>query len=704
MTRRLAWLLLLLDVTASAFGAEEIKLEARPHDAVRIKGIKDPILGTIEKLDLQTLRFRKVNGEGCTWDRSQVVSILRRCTLQESYQRAVRAAGSSPSAHLKLHYACLKAGLKKEAFTAVKKAILVDRTHMPAYKKLLAIARASRNRDLELWALSTANDAGVATAPMLIRIAEIYARLGLIGYVEEPLRDAIRIEPRNTKAQVRLVMLELMSGELKLADKRVAGMQKLSPADTNTLVALGQLELAKGRVDLAAAAFHKASLKGTSAEAAAGLGAIYLQREKLIEAEELYAQARAIRPGFTPAIAGQALVYARKGALKKAKALLARISGPGATHPATMIVRGYIAERGGKYREAARIYEAASAAGGANVFALVGAGRCHWRTRNITAATTRFQQALALQPAFVPAIRGMARIAIARTPADAARYHKQLVDLKAVTPEDRVAFAGALMRLQRFGAAAAELAKVKKDTAHKLAALGFLAYAQGKTDDALAHFQAAVKLGDRRYAPTVIRSIKLAESRVSQSYNFDRDDAVVVRDGWNEVEPLGMAISITDKSALIDGKSGAEDRMARLVRREDASFVSIAVEAETETRSSVGVFIGNANGEPAILLYRDASGYAFVSTPGTGKPRRLGSKISPGKFSVAIGVVNLKQGTFALLVNGRLARFGRGGRNWKITVPTLKDVEALDVGLFAEAPAGKIVNCRFHSVKIVRTK
>ena len=460
MTRRLACLLLLLAIPASAFGADIIKLEARPHDIVRIKGIKDPISGTIEKLDDDMLRFRQLNGEGRTWARSQVISILRRCTLQQSYQRAAKAAGASSSAHLKLYEACLKAGLKKEAFAALKKAILVDRTYMPAYDKLLETARASGNRDLELWALSTATDAGVATAPMLIRMAELYALLGLIDNVEVPLRNAIRLDPRNTTAQVRLVMLELMRGKLEPAEKHVAAMLKHSPADVNALVALAQLELAKGRIDDAAAAFRKASLKGTSAEAAAGLGAIHLQRGQLAEAEELYSQARAIRPGFAPAIAGQALVHARKGELQKAKRLLDQVSGPGARRPAMMIVRGYIAELSGKYLDAVKIYEAAGAAGGANVYALAGAGRCHLRSGNQKAAVTRFQQALALQPAFAPAVRGLARIAIARNPADAAKYHKQLIGSKVVTPEDRAAFAGALLG-EFIGAVAAEVAEVR---------------------------------------------------------------------------------------------------------------------------------------------------------------------------------------------------------------------------------------------------
>jgi len=366
-----------------------------------------------------------------------------------------------------------------------------------------------------------------------------------------------------------------------------------------------------------------------------------------------------------------------------------------------MVVRGYIAELSRKYGDAVKIYEAASATGGANVYALAGAGRCLWRVGNRTAAVTRFQQALALQPAFPPAVRGLARIAIARNPAGAAKYHKQLVDLKAVTSEDRVAFAGALLRLQRFGQAAAELAKAG-DTVYARIGLGFLTYAQGKTDDALAHFQAAVKLGDyRRYAASVIRRIKRAESRVAWSDSFDRDDGAEIRNGWSEIEPQGIIIRIDNKSVLIDGKPGTEDRMARLVRSEDTSFVSITVEAETgsETGSSVGVFIGKADEEPAILLYRDASGSAAVFIPGAGRPRRLGNKIRLGKFSVAIGVIDRKRGRFALLINGRPAQ---GRRTY--TVPQLAGAETLDVGLFAEAPAGKNVNCRFHSVKIVRTK
>jgi len=701
MTRAIAFLALFLPVSAAAFGAT-LKLEERKHDIVRIKGIGDPIEGTIEKLDENILRFRKLNGEGRTWPRGEVIEIKRKCTLQQSYQLAAKAAGADPAAHFRLHEACLGAGLKKEAFVELKKAIRVDRKYMPAYEKLLKTARSAGNRDLELWALKGATDAGIATVPMLIRIAELYALLGLTDNAEEPLRNALRADPRNTKVQSRLAMLELMHGEPGRAKKHITAMLEHSPNDPCALVALGQPELAQGRLDKAADALAKAAADAELPEAAAGLGAIHLQRGDLAKAEEYYSQARAIRPGYAPAVAGQALVYARKGWLQRAKTLLREVAASSPKRPAVAAARAYVAELSGEHKAALEMYEAAAALDATNVHALAGAGRCHWRLGDRAKAAERFQQALALRPAFAPALRGLGRIALARNASDAAKYHMQLVTSGAATPEDRVALAGALMRLQRFGEASAELGRAGSDNVHARIGLGFLNYAQGKTDAAILHFKAAVELGDfRRYAASAIRRIQLAESRVSWADSFERPDGPEVLNGWDEHEPPGVSISISKKSVLIDGEPDEKDRTARLSRSEDgSSFVAITAEAETgsEATSFVGVYVALPGQKPAILFGRDgSSGYAVVSI--AGKPRKLGNTIRQGKFTVGIGVIDRRKGTFALLVNGRRAR---GRRSY--TVPSLAGAEELEVGLFARPPDGRRVNSRFHTVKIVRTK
>ena len=129
-------------------------------------------------------------------------------------------------------------------------------------------------------------------------------------------------------------------------------------------------------------------------------------------------------------------------------------------------------------------------------------------------------------------------------------------------------------------------------------------------------------------------------------------------------------------------------------------FVAITAEAETgsEATSFVGVYVALPGQKPAILFGRGGSGQAEVVIPGPGQPRKL-NMIRQGKFTVGIGVIDRGKGTFALLVNGGRAR----GRT-SYTVPSLAGAEKFEVGLFARPPAGRNVNCRFHTVKIVRTK
>ena len=68
MTRPLVALAPLLLLAAAQAG--EFELRARPHDVVQIKTNENPVQGTIEMLDHNQLRFRKLNGEGRTWARS----------------------------------------------------------------------------------------------------------------------------------------------------------------------------------------------------------------------------------------------------------------------------------------------------------------------------------------------------------------------------------------------------------------------------------------------------------------------------------------------------------------------------------------------------------------------------------------------------------------------------------------------------------
>jgi len=678
-----------------------LRLEKRDHDIVRITGIDKPVRGTIVKLDDTVLEFRTLRGIRHVWPRSQVLEVLRKCTLEESYQLATKAAGNDPRAHLRLYDACLKVNLKAQALRELKKAVKVGPKYLPAYSKLLEVARASNDLDMEIGTLEAATRAGVATAPMLIRKAEIYVRLGMVDRAEVPLKAALAINPFDTKADSRLAMIELIQGKPDRAEERVRRMLRRKEArnDPHALVALGQLEFARGDLAKAAEAFEKAAENAKSPAAAASLGAVLLRQGKVGNAARYFAQARLLDPDFVPTLAGEGLVKARGGDLAKAAELLDRAAAAAPRRADVLVARAYVAELAREHAAALKMYKKALILDKPNVYALSGAGRCHWELGDAREARSFFQKALSLRPGFVPALRGLGRVELARNPSQAARYLRQAAESGSATPEDRAALAGALIRLQRFGEAAAELNRAGMDNVHGRIGLGFLAYAQGRADDARSHFAAAVKLGDYRgYAAAAIRRIQRAESRLAWSDGFERPDDPEVRNGWKEIEPRGVSISISGNSLLMDGKPAAAGAVCKLLRSEGASFVSIAAEASTGSESDgfVGVFVAPRGGQP-VLFGRFESGWAAVFVPGLPRPRLLARKIPQGKFTVGLELG--KDGRVRPLVDGRRVRLPAG-----LPLPKLAGATGYDVGLFALPGKGGRINCRFYAVRTVRSK
>jgi tetratricopeptide (TPR) repeat protein len=693
---------LLLLLAAAPTVAAEFQLEAREHDTVVLRSDGKERVGRIDKLDDTVVQFRDLKGIRHHWRRDQIARIERRCTLAESYARAAKRAGNDPAARLRLHAACLKAGLKKKAQAELRTAVRIDPRYGPAYERMLELARKAGDLNAELGVLEAARREDVATSAMLLRLARIYVQIGAVRTAEAPLRKLLLLDPQNAAAESRLAMLELAAGRPKAAAERVDALVRRKTKNPAAWYARGQIELARNRLVPAADAFQRAAEGGRSALATAAFAAVEFRRGMFQSAEQFYSAADALGGGMPAVQAGLGLLAAQQGLHKKATRLLDQAvrSSPG--DAGVLIARAYAAEAVGNTAAALTTYLDAIKADGGNPFAHAGAGRCHLRQKDRASARAAFTQAAVVRPDFAPALRGLAHLDLGKQPAASARRYRAILKSGDATPDDHAGLGMALIRLRQFGEASRSFARAGADNVHARIGLGFLAYSQGRTDEARRHLSAAVQRGDHRgYAAAAIRKIDEAENRLKWADTFERDppDGPDVRNGWTEIEPPGIAISIVGNALLIDGTPTTNERLAQLSRPETGGLVSLTVELGTggEAHSFIGAFITRDGGKPVLIGWLD--GRAAME-PGTGAPIQWKRRIPQGRFSLRIELVDRARGAIRVFVNDDApAHTGR-----EVVVPALAGAKKYTIGLFARPAPGKKVNCRAYAVRVLRNK
>ncbi|MFO7897825.1 MAG: tetratricopeptide repeat protein [Planctomycetota bacterium] len=504
-----AFALLFLAVgLGAAAGEAPLKLEPRRFDVVRVGGKE--FQGRIEKIEGQVFVFR-VGGIRRRWPTSQVTVVERRASLDEVYREKSRAAGDNPALHFRLHRACLNAGLEDKAVRELRLAIRANREYLPAYQKLIELARRANDLEREVATLELAKQRRVATAPMLLREAALRVRLGLPESAVEPLQRARTMDLDNQAVRLRLAMLQLHLGRADDAEKTIRAMDARS---AEAHLARGQLELSRGRTDEAVRAFQTAVVRGGSAAASACLGAIALRRGKVDDAAAHYDQALQGDRDLAPALAGAGLVAIRRGELAKARDLLDRAVAAAPRRPDVAVAAAYLAEITDDRDRALALYGKALSLDARNARAMTGAARCRMAAGEGAAARELYRKAERVDPTGLATRRGLGRALVETDPDAAERHLRAAAASDAALPEDHAALAALRLRRRRYRAAESALARVGTGNVHAAAARGFLAAARGQLDRAKIHFETAARDPHyRTYAEQAIDRTRKAQTR-----------------------------------------------------------------------------------------------------------------------------------------------------------------------------------------------
>jgi tetratricopeptide (TPR) repeat protein len=616
-------------VRVAAAPVPEVEAPLVDFDRVYMKGVPDPIEGTVVEETADGVRFqRKGSMVPYVIAKTDIDHVVRADKPERVYEERSRRLGADDVAgRVALARFCLKHGLDLQAAREASLAAAAAGSNPAAREsaveayRLLSLARRARYakvspdfyadvRDQELDAYERADAAGALPPDLRLAKARLLrdcgdrdaalAELEKLVAAMPPTRtaDGAPAPPAPGEDLDRVVRLEL--GDLALAigrlDKAEEAYRALGDGEARALEGLGLCAFARGDLAQAAARFDAAAAADPDgADYAIERGIVAFHAGDLDAAEQAFAKAEMKSVSRPELLLYEGLLAAVHGKVKRAEALLARAAAPPADGaPArllgceTLLARGLVLEISGRSAEAIARYAEAlgvaaekDAAGPrgpsgvtaplAGLAALMGA-QAHGARGEAPLAEEALKEA-ARQGYDFPTIA--AEIARARRDvrdfATAVRYSRYAA---ARRPEDPDILAG--LGRSYLGAKELDEAEASFDAALALApenvdaTLGKarILYGRGEFAAAEGLFRHALELDpESRYASLALRRIAEAHERRVWRDDFHRADAQDVKNRWEEEERFGIEAAIRGRRLVFSGRQASEDMGITRVRR-----------------------------------------------------------------------------------------------------------------------------------------
>jgi tetratricopeptide (TPR) repeat protein len=246
---------------------------------------------------------------------------------------------------------------------------------------------------------------------------------------------AIDLQPRARDARLGLAMALRRAGKLPEAAREFAAMSQLGAHDSEFLVNRGELYLVTGQIDAAVRDFEAALVVNPARkEALYNLGVVALQRGQLEEAATAARGALAIDPRYLDPHMLLGSIAVRRQDFASAAQEYEQAVALDSTHVLARVNLGATYLNVGKYEQAIRELRVALRRG-PTPQAWVNLAEAQSRSQAPLQAEESFRAALALDPRFVPASRGLGLL-LAADPTRAEEARGLLEPLAAVSPTD----------------------------------------------------------------------------------------------------------------------------------------------------------------------------------------------------------------------------------------------------------------------------
>lgn len=535
-----------------------------------------------------------------------------------------------------------------------------------------------------LWRFDDAQaalDAAIAKipedAPLYAASGRIQDRLGLTDVAEASLRHALKIDPGQWAAALRLASLESTSGDREDARElfqKVASGSSVPDEKSEAQGGLARLQLQAGKFDEALAAASRADELRPTAETLVLRAAILDAKGDRAGADKAVDEALSRDADCASALTAKAIAQARSATPDAALATAEKAWAADPAHPFwALVAKGCALLKLGKQEEALVAFRDANLAAPRQSFGHYELGRFSLLRGNVDAAQESLSKALALAPDFVECAFDLADSSLREDDRESAqRYLRYAAAFGPETPESLGLLGYSYLEQKKPADAEVAFEKVReKIPGDPLAttALAYIQYRKGgdgvfravETFKELAD-QFAKKPGDPfcAYARAWREAIRDNISKVEWHDSFARDQ---IKGGWVETQKNGLTVALDKQRVRIGGTQRKEGDIASLDKPFEGARilryeVSIEVPANTKVYCGASLTKESANQTDGIYFGKDETGRIVWRSVRQGKPGDwivVEGASWPGDGKAVIGIerVLADSGGWRLTLNGK---------------------------------------------------
>ena len=437
----------------------------------------------------------------------------QRQEAEASFRRAIELQPSSPNPRLAYANFLWTAGRASEAEQEIRQAITFEPQNLLANRMLAALLTATKRvaeAEAPLKVVADASDRPAAK----FELAQYYVNAGRSDEAIKLLTELAKGQTTFTRAELMIAELEYRKGDVRTAHARLDKLISRAPNDGPALAMKAQWLGRENKLDEAldrARAAVKADPQLIQAHYV--LGQVHSQRHEVPDAIKAYTEVLRLNPRVVAAqvelsrlngLAGNrdaALRYAeeaKQGAPTSVDARIALVR--------TLLVRRELDRAGAEMADLMRAVPKSAAVHALN-------GSLLSMRNNPTAARAAFEQALALDPAYLDAVRGLIALDVSNKQFDAATKR---VEAALSRQPDHVELLALASRVHELAgrpekAEAALRRAVEKDPRfmNGYALLAQLYVKQKRIDEARAEFEGMVKRDPRAAGPRTMVGILL---------------------------------------------------------------------------------------------------------------------------------------------------------------------------------------------------